>query len=125
MRTQQFQGRMKLEAKSQLYDILLAIGQEILDYYNPCDWRDGKCRRMRSSKDDEGCCEGCEHLSRNGCTVKSLGCKLWLCESQKLMFKECENELEILRRVADDFGIPHETRKSKEENFVRQSQPVP
>jgi len=125
MRTQQFQGRMKLEAKSQLYDILLAIGQEILDYYNPCDWRDGKCRRMRSSKDDEGCCEGCEHLNPKGCTVQSLACKLWLCESQRSVFKECEIELKVLRHVADSCGIPHEMRRSKEENFTLQSQPVP
>ena len=73
---EQFQGKLKLEAKGQLYDILLAIGQQTLDDYNPCDWRNGKCRRMRSSKDDGGCCEGCEHLSPKGCTVQSLGCKL-------------------------------------------------
>ncbi len=122
---QQFREKMELEAKGELYDMLLAIGQQTLDYYNPCDWRNGKCRRMRSSKDDGGCCVGCEHLSPKGCTVKSLGCKLWLCESQKIMFKECENELEILRRVADDCGIPYEIRKSKEETLTVQSQPVP
>ena len=120
-----FQSKLDLEAKGQLYDILLAIGQQTLDYYNPCDWRDGKCRRMRSSKDDRGCCEGCEHLGREGCTVQSLACKLWLCESQRNTFRECEIELRVLRQVAEYCGIPHEIRKSKEESFTVQIHPVP
>lgn len=122
---QQFREKMELEAKGELYNMLLAMGQQTLDYYNPCDWRNGKCRRMRSLEDDAGCCVGCEHLSRKGCTVKSLACKLWLCESQKIMFKGCENELEILRRVAYDCGIPYVIRKSKKETLTLQSQPVP
>ena len=122
---EQSQGKLKLEAKGQLYDILLASGQRTLDYYNPCDWRNGKCRRMRSSKDDQGCCQGCEHLSRKGCTVKSLGCKLWLCEGQRNTFRECEIELEALRQVADYYGIPYEFRESKEESLTLQFQPIP
>ena len=122
---QPFRGQLTLEAKRQLYDILLAIGQQTLDYYNPCDWRNGKCRRMRSSKDDEGCCEGCEHLSSKGCAVQSLGCKLWLCEGQRNMFRQCEIGLKFLRQVADDFGIPHEFRRSKKENLTLPFQPVP
>ncbi len=39
MKMQQFQSILKLEAKGQLYEILLAIGRQTLDYYNPCDWR--------------------------------------------------------------------------------------
>ena len=120
-----FEGKWKLEARGQLYDILLALGQQALDYYNPCDWRNGKCRRMRSSQEDGGCCEGCEHLSQDGCTVESLACKLWLCESQRSRFRECEIELKVLRQVADSCGIPYEMRKSKEENLTLQSQPVP
>ncbi len=122
---QEFQNKLKLETKGQLYDILLAIGQQTLDYYNPCDWSNGKCRSMRLSKDDGGCCEGCKHLSPKGCTVQSLACKLWLCESQRNIFRECEIELKFLRQVADYCGIPYETRRSKEESFTLQSQPVP
>lgn len=116
---------MNAEAKGQLYDILLTLGQQTMDDYDPCDWRNGKCRRMRSSKDDGGCCEGCEHLSQQGCTVQSLACKLWLCENQRNIFKHCEIELKILRQVAECCGIPHEMRRSKEENFTLQFQPVP
>lgn len=102
---------MNLEAKGQLYNILLAIGQQTLDYHHPCDWGNGKCRRMRLSKDDGGCCEGCEHLSPKGCIVQPLACKLWLCESQRNIFKECEIELKILRQVADYCGILYEMRR--------------
>jgi len=116
---------MNLEVKSQLYDILLAIGQQILSDYNPCDWTNGKCRRMCSYKDDGGCCEGCLHLGRNGCTVKSLACTLWLCENQRNAFRECERELNVLSRVADNCGIPHGIRRSKEEDFTVPFQPVP
>jgi hypothetical protein len=115
-----FEGedRMEVEAKKELYDILFRIGQQIFDHYNPCDWRNGKCRRMRLAKMvDKGCCEGCKHLGKKGCTVRSLDCTLWLCESQSNEFKECVAELKILRLVADYCGVPCEHRKSKEENF--------
>ncbi len=54
---------MKLETKSRLYDVLYAVGQQIMDHHNPCEWKNGKCRRMRQVKDDRGCCEGCKHLA--------------------------------------------------------------
>ena len=122
---ERFQNQLTLEAKGLLYDILLAMGQQILNDHNPCDWRNGKCRRMRSSKDDGGCCEGCKHLNPKGCAVQSLACKLWLCENQRDVFRECEIALSVLRQVADCCGIPYEIRKSKEENFTFQPQPVP
>jgi hypothetical protein len=111
---------MNAAAKEELYDILFAIGQKSMDQYSPCDWKDGECRRMRSSEGDRGCCEGCKHLSKKGCAVKSLACKLWLCETQSNLFKECEKELKILRQVADYCGVPYEIRRSKEENFKSQ-----
>ncbi len=118
-RMRNLQGdQMDTEAKGQLYDILINLGQKTMNYYNPCDWRNGKCRRMRLSEDDEGCCVGCEHLGAQGCTVKSLACKLWLCEAQRSLFRECEIELKLLRQVADYCDIPYETRRSKEEDFT-------
>ncbi len=109
---------MDLKAKEELYDSLFNIGQQILDHFDPCDWRNGECRRMRSSEPDtEACCKGCVHLGENGCTVNSLACKLWLCADPSNQSKECLNELRILRMVADYSGIPYRDRKSKEEDF--------
>ena len=117
---------MNTEAKGQLYDILIALGQQTLDDYNPCDWRNGKCTRMRSSEDDKGCCVGCQHLGAEGCTVESLGCKLWLCEGQRDLFRECEIKLKVLRQVADSCGIPYVIRRSRQENFaLNKFQPFP
>ncbi len=111
---------MNAAAKRELYDVLIALGQLTLNQYNPCDWINEKCRRMRSSKNDkdEGCCVECEHLGANGCTVESLACKLWLCEDQRDVFRECEIELKVLRQVADYCSIPYEMRRSREENFT-------
>ena len=110
---------MDVEAKKELYDMLYAIGQQVIDHYNPCGWKNGRCRRMRSSKRaDEGCCAECNHLNKGGCTVKSLSCKLWLCENQSnTIFKQCAAELKVLRLVAEYCVIPCGHRKSKEENF--------
>ena len=120
------QAQMKTEAKGQLYDILIALGQQTLEHYNPCDWRNGKCRRMRSQEDDQGCCVGCRHLGPEGCTATSLGCKLWLCEGQRDLFRECEIELKVLRQVADSCGILYEIRRLKEEDLTLYNfQPYP
>ncbi len=111
---------MDTEAKEEIYDILFNVGDQIIDHYNPCDWRNGKCGRTRLPKTDgKSCCEGCEHLGKNGCAVKSLACKLWLCEDQSILFKECLAELKVLRMVADYCGVPHGERKSKEQDFGR------
>jgi len=109
---------MDLKSKEELYDILYNIGEQILNHYDPCGWRAGECRRMRSSEPDaEVCCKECAHLAKNGCTVKSLACKLWLCGDPSNQFKECVNELKIVRMVADYCGVPYRDRKSKEEDF--------
>ncbi len=109
---------MDVAAKMEMYDILFNIGQQTIDYYDPCGWKNGTCRRMHSSKEpDKGCCEGCKHLNPKGCTVRSLDCKLWFCEVPPVP-KECPAELKILRLVAEYCGVPIRNRKSKEENFA-------
>lgn len=34
------------------------------------------------SRSGKGCCHGCRHLGRNGCRVRALACKLWLCDEK-------------------------------------------
>ena len=108
---------MNTKAKQKLYDILFTVGEQVMNYHDPCAWKDGMCTKMRSFERDRGCCDGCRHLTQKGCAVKALACKLWLCDSEAIIFRECEAELKILRLVADNCGIPYEWRKSKEENF--------
>lgn len=51
----------------------------ILKNGNPCDpkYRNGKLTCIHPRM--HFCCDGCNHLSTSGCTVKSPACKLWLC----------------------------------------------
>jgi len=43
-----------------------------------------------------GCCNGCKHLSKKGCKIQSLSCKLWLCEERK---KEWKTRLAKIRKL--------------------------
>lgn len=63
---------------SRLYDIFYDIGQRILDKHNPCQIKDKKCIG-KVYANESFCCNGCEFLTKNGCRVKALWCKLWLC----------------------------------------------
>ena len=58
---------------STLYDDLYEEADFIIKRNNPCQIKDGKCFA------GQPCCTNCAHLKNNGCTVKSLACKLWLC----------------------------------------------
>lgn len=60
--------------KEELYSNLCYRADEILSRYNPCKVTDGKCIRGHF------CCNGCVYLIDNKCSIKSLLCKLWLCE---------------------------------------------
>ena len=69
-----------------------------------------------------GCCEGCRYLTSDGCSTKSLTCKLWLCSDMliekiklKGLWKEWEEIKDIARRhnwnfnprrgIDDCFGV--------------------
>jgi hypothetical protein len=74
---------------SKMYDSLMWFYRHI----NPCQWKDGKCYRMRLIG-GESCCmhPKCKYLGQNGCRVKSLSCKSWLCEQVYTNLKESKNE---------------------------------
>lgn len=67
--------------RSEHYDDLYERGSNLLKMHNPCNIRqEGEkwvCNNTRGGL--EWCCGGCKHLGPNGCTVKALSCKLWLC----------------------------------------------
>lgn len=64
---------------SEAYDYLYLKGQQLFAEYDPCAVRDGACRNGRQNDGNSFCCFGCKHLSEDGCTIRSLSCKLWLC----------------------------------------------
>jgi len=92
---------------------------------NPCkaDIKDGyfTCVRCPDPREGNGCCGGCKHF-KDGCTVKSLFCKMWLCrealaamsdEDMKYWAEDVQNA-EKARLQAE---IPMLFRSSKEETF--------
>lgn len=97
-----------------LYDGLYLAGQRLLDKYKPCNIRP-------SGKLDKGgsalmfctgynspwycCCGGCKYIGKNGCTVKALSCKLWLCIEVKRANPELAKKMQSLLRIASEHGL--------------------
>ena len=66
----------------------------------------------------------CRYHSEKGCTVKSLGCKVWLCEeawdhimSSNLRFREFVKVREHVIQQIRLYSIPCKPRASKKDNF--------
>lgn len=94
------------------YDRLYAMADAVLKRANPCA-KCGVCKYFGG--EEEGCCKGCPFLSPTGCTVQSLGCKLWLChKTQNYLSDRHHHQLCRLRRLADVYGFRF-ARATKEE----------
>lgn len=111
-------ARLPVAAKKIIYLTLYDQGNAVLKRYNPCKIENGRC--AGGYADTKGlCCDTCKHLGPEGCTVKSLECKMWLCE--KIKYTEdgakAAVALHVLHMTAHDLRIPHDMRKSFEETF--------
>ena len=62
--------------RQRLYDRLYDIGNFLLKKYNQCLIKNGKCNGPFRT---EFCCYDCKYLTKKGCSIKCLWCKLWLC----------------------------------------------
>lgn len=93
------------ESLSEKYDELYDKASELLKKFNPCKIENGTCFQYRealkkyeerslrnpqyfppedikaATKHYNFCCGGCKHLGPNGCMVKALYCRTWLCSS--------------------------------------------
>lgn len=81
----------ELENKKILYYRLYKLADILIKKYNPCDIHklsNGKivCKNeeelTKREITNQLCCINCEYWS-NGCTIKSLGCKLGLCKNTR------------------------------------------
>lgn len=82
---------MELEELSIEYDRIYEEVDRLFKEYNPCQFENGQCvsnrRHNTRAKADghpypksNGCCpRDCKYLGPNGCTTRSLGCKLMYC----------------------------------------------
>ena len=68
-----------------MYDALFETANMFIAKYDPCEIADGKSLQDRKfkRKDNGFCCSGCEHLTSEGCGVKSLGCRISFCTTAR------------------------------------------
>lgn len=64
---------MNIKQKTELHDRLYRHADKLIKKHNPCEIKDRKCIVGKC------CCDNCDHLTENGCGVKCLRCKLYLC----------------------------------------------
>ncbi|BCS54110.1 hypothetical protein [Geobacter sp. SVR] len=68
----------EIMSTSAMYDQMYDRAKSLLEQHNTCGW-DPNAGLFAASK--KGCCIRCRHLNdQTGCRVKSLLCKLWLCD---------------------------------------------
>jgi hypothetical protein len=136
--------------KEQTYDELYNYILEWVNYINPCEIRLNSKKKLTckgiESKEIQYrttlCCgpfeetsentgftwisKTCNHLNCKGCTVKSLSCKLWFCESawkniiKRHKPKDIANfmlAIQYVQQTIRNLEIPCKSRQSKEENF--------
>lgn len=103
--------RMEL---SKLYDNLYDKGNKLIKKYNPCQIKNGICITK-----EKCCCHGCDYLTKKGCSVKALSCKLFLCNNVRFIGKnnwKLDDKLEKLREIARENGL-YFYRASKEDTI--------
>lgn len=105
--------KLKPRDRSEVYDRLYRLAHRILNKNKCC----ANCP-IRSVLDNSRswCCNGCPHLGPNGCTVKALGCSLWLCGNANSKADKAGKRLKKLARIADHYKI-YLARASKEQSL--------
>jgi len=126
--------KLTLNQKKLKYDKIYNEMSDLLKKYNVCDIHIEKgitqCigKILMSYEDTTGklCCHNCRHLTKHGCRVKALSCKLWICYSaienlcnilpkeDLIYFFGMKKYLHQQLRI---YHIPAGARDSKRENF--------
>jgi len=93
-------SQAKFERLSVLYDRLYEEAGLILARHDPCKIEKGRCF------EGNPCCDDCGYLSKKkGCTVKSLICKLFLCNEARKKFPQCAAALDVLKKIAAEKNL--------------------
>jgi len=125
-----------MENLSDIYDRLYQEAKDIFDRNDPCRFENGLCRRERENKENGFgiepfcCCNGkhfpsqnneegthCKHfIEGSGCSVKSLSCITWICDSDYFVNKKDVQRLYEIEDEALSYGLFF-PRFSKEETM--------
>ena len=74
-------AKLSVAELSALYDRIYDIADRLLKKHNPCNIRTEGTKVSCTYRlcETRLCCGGCDKYWDKGCTVKALGCKLFLC----------------------------------------------
>jgi hypothetical protein len=92
---------MNLKQKMQLYDRLYNHADKLIKKHNPCKIKNGKCICGKP------CCKDCRHLTKKGCNVECLMCKLHLCWETRSNFYKLSRILMQMQIKAYRHGLLH------------------
>ena len=107
---------MNREELSLAYDTLYDEGTAVLERDNPCQFiKTGD--KLACTNPTGPCCGGCKYLGPDGCTVKALGCRVWLCYHAQEKFPQTFIALKDIKSRAETIGIPTVYRGSKDEHL--------
>lgn len=110
--------------------------EEIIKQHDPCKievLEDGRIKCAAGVSYDKGvskCCGGCKYMGPEGCTVKSLGCKIGWCycasdtiQGMTLQDSPAFIEMRELRSEARMLGVPLLCRGSMADSFGYSKEP--
>jgi hypothetical protein len=122
----------KMDYYQRQYESVCALLRNV----DPCEIRmvgaSPQCVGIRCGDADADphtlCCTACAHLGNEGCKVKALGCKMWLCGAaiENMLAKAAAmprevgallKEIQETHRTCEFYGIPCRSRHSMRENL--------
>jgi hypothetical protein len=89
------------------FDELYSKAVQFKNEHNPCKVSNNDCLAKCGF-----CCQGCQHLVDNKCSVKALYCRLWYCSMVPLTTDQRSTLIKLLGE-AREYNILH-CRQSKE-----------
>jgi hypothetical protein len=112
------------KALSKLYDALYRRASDLFREYDPCKIRhmaggEVSCIAHSTRNLKTTCCCGyCKWLGPNGCRVKALYCKVWICSTLSGENPKLERQLRHLSAIASRHDLLH-VRASKKDSLER------
>ena len=104
----------KRARREAMYELLYKQAQQVLEKHNPCKVKSGICHRRTKC-----CCSSCHNLGENGCKVKALWCKLWICGFTAYFHPKAYQELQQLTVIAKENELIY-PRATKEKALTNQ-----
>lgn len=90
-------------SKKEMYLNLCNKIEGIIKEDNPCDFIDGRCIVARTHTEFKfnSCCRKCGKQNESGCTIKSLGCKLYFCNLAEARLSEINlRVLQVIKNMS-------------------------